>query len=51
VSATKGMWLTTGAGREDPATGRAGAVLINVENRSSLAACLSAELEPDREGL
>jgi hypothetical protein len=51
VSAASGTWLTTGAGLKNPAAGRAGAVVINVENGSSLAACLSAELQPDRESL
>jgi hypothetical protein len=47
VSAASGTWLTIGAGLED----REGAIVINVENGSSLALCLSAELEPDRESL
>ena len=51
MSAASGIWLTIGAGLEDPAAGRAGAVVINVENGSSLAACLSSELEPDRKSL
>jgi hypothetical protein len=51
VSTASGMWLTIGAGLEDPATRRAGAVVMNVENGSSGAGCLSAELEPDRTGL
>lgn len=48
MSAASGTWLTMCAGLEDLATGRAGAVVINVENGSSLAAFLPEELEPDR---
>ena len=51
MSTASGTCLTMCAGLEDPATGGAGAVVINVENRSSLAAFLSGELEPDRMGL
>jgi hypothetical protein len=51
VSAASGTSLTSGAGLEDPATGGADAVVINVENGSSLAACLPAEPEPDCKSL
>jgi hypothetical protein len=51
VSGASSTWLTMCAGLENPAAGRAGAVVVNVENGSSLAVCLSSELEPDREGL
>jgi hypothetical protein len=51
VSAASDTSPTMCAGLEDPATGQAGAVVINIENGSSLASFLPAELEPDRKGL
>lgn len=51
MSAARGMWLTIGAGFEDPAACRAGAAVVNVKNGSSLAACSSSELEPDRKSV
>ena len=51
MSAASGTSLTMCAGLEDPATGVTGAIVVNVENGSSLAAFLAAELEPDRKSL
>ena len=50
MSAASGTSLMGCAGLEDPATGGAGAVVVNVENRSSRAGILPAEREPDRQG-